>query len=68
MKFKRLKWVQRFLNWFFGAPFQELPWEFGDPIPSELRAFQAEAEETQHRPQGKVASSYIYSTQAEPPR
>ena len=68
MKSKLLKWIQRFLHWLFGAPFQELPSEFGDPVPPELRAFQAEAEETQHRPQGKVSSSYIYPKQAEPPR
>lgn len=49
--------VQRFVRWLFGAPFQELPPEFGDPVPPELRAFEAEAEETQRHPFGKVPSS-----------
>ena len=57
MKSKRFRWIWRFLHWLFGAPFQELPSEFGDPVPPELRAFQAQAEEAQHRPQGKVAPS-----------
>ena len=45
---------QRFIRWLFGAPFEELPSEFGDPVPSELRRFEAEAEEIQHHPQESV--------------
>jgi hypothetical protein len=37
--------IRRFIHWLFGAPFQELPPEFGDPVPSDLRVFEAEAEE-----------------------
>lgn len=51
---RKLGWIQRFLRWLFGAPFQELPPEFGDPVPPELRVFEAETEEAQHRAQGKV--------------
>ena len=50
MKQKLLKPVQSFIRWLFGAPFRELPPEFGDPVPPELRAFEAEAEKIQHRP------------------
>jgi hypothetical protein len=64
MKSKKLGWLRRFMGWLFGAPFQELPLEFGDPVPPELRAFQAKAEETQHRPRGRVTPS---SKQAKPP-
>lgn len=49
--------VQRFVRWLFGAPFRELPPEFGDPVPPELRAFEAEAEDIEHHPFGKVPSS-----------
>jgi hypothetical protein len=45
---------QRFTRWLFGAPFEELPSEFGDPVPSELRRFEAEAEEFQHHRQGTI--------------
>ena len=47
--------IKRFLRWLFGAPFEELPSEFGDPVPYDLRVFEAEAEEAQHRAQGKVS-------------
>jgi hypothetical protein len=50
---------QRFIRWLFGAPFEELPSEFGDPVPSELRWFEAEAEEIQHHPQGTVQRQSI---------
>jgi hypothetical protein len=42
-------WVQRFLRWLFGSPFQALPPEFGDPVPPDLKAFEAESEEIEHR-------------------
>jgi len=40
------------LRWFFGAPFQELPPEFGDTVPPELRDFEAETEEAQQHVEG----------------
>ena len=43
--------IQRFGRWLFGAPFRELPQEFGDLTPPELRIFEAEAEEVRQRPQ-----------------
>jgi hypothetical protein len=66
MKSKQFSWIRCCLRWLIGAPFQELPSEFGDPVPSELRAFQAKTEEAQHRPQGKV--SHTYPKQVKPPR
>ena len=54
---KVLKPIQQFFRRLFGVPFQELPSEFGDPVPPELRAFEAEAEEIQHRPQGSIHPS-----------
>jgi hypothetical protein len=53
MKHNPFVWVRRFLRWWFGAPFQELPPEFGDPVPTELRVFEAQVKEAQHRPQSQ---------------
>ncbi len=34
--------ITEFLRRLFGAPFRSLPPEFGDPVPPELRALEAE--------------------------
>lgn len=36
---------KRLARWFFGSPFQDLPPAFGDPVPSDLRVFEARQEE-----------------------
>jgi hypothetical protein len=36
--------INRFTHRLFGAPFKNLPPEFGDTVPPELRVFEAEAE------------------------
>ncbi len=33
--------VDRFVHWLCGGPFQELPPQYGDTVPPELRAFTA---------------------------
>jgi hypothetical protein len=53
MLHKISRWVRRFMRWIFGAPFQDLPPGFGEPMP-EIRAFEEEMEETQHRAHGNV--------------
>jgi hypothetical protein len=45
--------VRRFMRWLFGAPFQELPPGFGEPMPR-IRAFEEEMSQIQHRAHGKV--------------
>lgn len=55
--YKKSGWIQRFLRWLFGAPFRELPPEFGDPVPTELRVFEYQAEEVQHHPRSKIPTS-----------
>ncbi len=55
MKSKPFGWMQRLLRWWFGAPFQELPEEFGDTVPAEWRVFEAEAEDIRRQPQGRVS-------------
>jgi len=48
---KKSGWLYRLARRFFGAPFRELPAEFGDPVPPELRVFEAEADAAQHSTQ-----------------
>lgn len=62
-----LKSIQKFLRNLLSAPFQELPPEFGDTVPPELRVFEAEAEERQHHPRAMVStrsSGQHYQTKA----
>lgn len=54
MKHKLFESVRYFLRWLFGAPFVELPPEFGDSIPPELRIFEVKTEEIQRHPRGSV--------------
>ena len=54
---KVLKLMQSLARWFFGAPFQQLPPEFGDTVPPDLQAFEANAEESQLHPRGSVQPS-----------
>ena len=54
---KFFKPIARFARWLFGAPFEELPPEFGDTVPPDLRRFEEQAEEAQHHPRGNVKNS-----------
>ncbi len=54
---KLLKLMQSMVRWFFGAPFRQLPPEFGDAVPPDLQAFEANAEEAQLHPRGSVQPS-----------
>lgn len=60
---KILKLLQSLARWFFGAPFRQLPPEFGETIPPDLRAFEVAAEEAQHNFQGSVHPSNSGSSQ-----
>jgi hypothetical protein len=55
---KVLKPIRALARWFFGAPFQQLPPEFGETVPPDLRAFEVATEEAQHHPQGSVQPSF----------
>ena len=64
---KLLRSVERFFRRLLSAPFQELPPEFGDTVPPELRVFEAEAEERQRHPQNDISlrhSARHYQTKA----
>jgi hypothetical protein len=58
---KRPGRVQRFLRWLFGSPFQDMSDAFGDPMPPELRVFEAQVVEMQDHSHGKVAAPTIHS-------
>ncbi|MFN8596515.1 MAG: hypothetical protein U0559_10075 [Anaerolineae bacterium] len=45
---KKLGRVQRFLHWLFGSPFENQTDVIGDPVPPELRAFEARSAELAH--------------------
>jgi hypothetical protein len=60
-------WLKRFLAWLFGAPFQELPPEFGNPVPTELQVFEYQAEEAQHHPSSKISTlTSVHREQTKP--
>lgn len=66
MKHKLPARIQHFLRWLFGAPFEKLPPEFGDPVPAELRVFQAKTEKVEHHPLGTVSPVSVYYEQTKP--
>jgi hypothetical protein len=60
--------LQRFLRWLFGAPFEDLGEPFGDPVPPEVRKFQAESEEITHVPRGDALPDSPHHTRPHPSR
>jgi len=48
--------LTRFARWLFGSPFRDLPPAFGNTVPPELRAFEAEAAEAGRRGWGGVVA------------
>lgn len=51
---KKQNWIQRFISWLFGSPFRNLPSEYGDTVPAELRNFEAEIQMNQRRPWKRI--------------
>lgn len=59
--------VQRFLHWLFGSPFENQTDVIGDPVPPELRAFEARSAELAHQESnrsGKTAPHAHHSKSA----
>jgi hypothetical protein len=54
MSRKLINVVKRLFRFLPSSPFENLPNEFGDPVPPDLREFEDKAEEAQHNPQGSV--------------
>ena len=51
----RAGWLRRFVGWLFGAPFRELPGEFGDTVPSELEVFEVRSGRARRYPVAALA-------------
>lgn len=49
--------IRRFVRWLFGSPFRHLPPAYGNPVPTDLQAFEAQANEAAHRGLGGVAAN-----------
>jgi hypothetical protein len=53
--------VQRFLHWLFGSPFQNQTDVIGDPVPPELRAFEAHSTELAHQVSGQPGKTVTHA-------
>lgn len=49
-------WPNRFVRWLFGSPFRGLPQPFGNPVPADLLAFEAYADEAARHGIGGIAT------------
>ena len=48
--------LSRIVRWLFGSPFRRLPAAYGNPVPSDLQVFEAQAVEAEHQGLGGVAA------------
>lgn len=48
-------WPKRFVRWLFGSPFQRLPPQYGNTVPTDLQRFEAEAQDAERHGLGQVA-------------
>jgi hypothetical protein len=53
---------------FLSAPFENLPPEFGDTVPPELRVFEAEAEASQREVREELAVPAVHDHRSRPAR
>ncbi len=51
--------IDRFFRWLLGSPFQNLPPEFGDPVPPDLEAFRRKTADIEHHPLGSISPTFI---------
>ena len=51
--------VGRFVRWFAGAPFEHLPPEYGDTVPSDLMVFESEMAEEAYKTHIEPAHSSV---------
>ena len=58
--------IQRFLHWLFGSPFEHMSGTIGDPVPPELRVFEAQVNEMQHHLDGKIPEATFHSDRTKP--
>jgi hypothetical protein len=58
--------VEHIARRLFGAPFGDLPSEYGDPVPPDLRAFEAEASQREVREE--IATPVVHDHRSLPTR
>ncbi len=68
MASKLARSLQRVAARFLRAPFENLPPEYGDPVPPELRVFEAEAEEARREPAEEIAVPRMHRQRGQPAR
>lgn len=56
-KRKPSSWLGRFLHWLFGSEFEQLPPEFGDPIPPDLEEFEQKQKEAQRHAVADISTN-----------
>jgi hypothetical protein len=60
--------VERVARRFLSAPFENLPSEFGDSVPPELRVFEAEAEASQTDVREEIVTPAVHDHSSKPAR
>jgi hypothetical protein len=60
--------LQRIARRFFSAPFENLPPQYGDAVPPELREFEAEAEALQREVRGEMTAPGVQDRRSQPVR
>ena len=58
--------ISRFMRWLFGSPFRRLPAAYGNPVPSDLQVFEAQADEAEHQGLGGVAAEGPHTAPEDP--
>lgn len=61
-------WLRHVRHWLSGLSCRTLPPIFGDPVPSDLKVFQAEVEETRHEIQEVPAPPAVHNGRSKPAR
>jgi hypothetical protein len=65
---KILREVEHIARLFFSAPFENLPLPYGDPVPPDLRTFEAEAQALQREVVEQVPMPALHQYHSKPAR
>jgi hypothetical protein len=65
---KLIRKLERVGRRFFSAPFENLPSEYGDTVPPDMRAFEARAEASQREVREEIAAPVVHDRRSQPAR
>jgi hypothetical protein len=65
---KLIRKLERVGRRFFSAPFANLPSEYGDTVPPDMRAFEARAEASQREVREEFAMPVVHGRRSQPAR